>query len=138
MPRLPADIAERPHVAEPADAPPLAPREQSAPAVIDLAHLACMTQGEEGLQREVLELFVLQADILLGRMRGETPMVVAALAHTLCGSARGVGARAVAEAAEALERSARSTGKVTEAVERLAAAVAEARAVITGILHTRS
>jgi hypothetical protein len=46
-----------------ADAPPLAPAEP----VIDRAHLARVTQGERDLEREVLQLYATQADILLAR-----------------------------------------------------------------------
>src|SRR5262245_52858709 len=69
-------------------APPLTPADQP----IDLTQLARMTLGEEGLEREVLALFDLQAGILIARMNSEAPKAVAGLAHTLCGSARGVGA----------------------------------------------
>src|SRR5436190_22825198 len=81
-------------------APPLAPDRQA----IDLAQLSRMTLGERSLEQEVLALFDLQAGILLARMRHEAPNVVAVLAHTLTGSARGVGAWNVAAAAEAVER----------------------------------
>ena len=139
MPRLSAEIADRIDVvAERADAPPLAPCGQPAHPVIDLAHLERMTQGETSLQREVLELFVLQADILLARMQGETPRAIGALAHTLCGSARGIGAWSVAEAAEAVQRSAQEAGDVAGAVERLTAAVAEAHAAVGEILRAGS
>jgi hypothetical protein len=94
-----------------------------------------MTHGERSLQREVLELFVLQADTLIARMRGETPTTVSALAHTLCGSARGIGACAVARAAEAVERKVRDGGDVAGAVSRLADAVAEARAEIAELMR---
>src|SRR5436853_4860717 len=80
-------------------APPLSPGQ---PAV-DLAHLARMTLGEKGLEREVLDLFERQADMLLARMAVEEPRMVGALAHTLAGSASGIGARRVAGAATALE-----------------------------------
>lgn len=81
-----------------ADAPPLAPG-----ATIDRAHLARMTQGEPGLDREVLQLYATQAELLLTRMRGLPPAAVAALAHTLNGSSRGIGAWQVADAAAAIE-----------------------------------
>ena len=63
-----------------------------------------MTFGERKLESEVLDIFDCQAGMLVARMANEPPQVVAALAHTLIGSARGVGAWKVAEAAEALER----------------------------------
>jgi len=73
------------HAAERAighSAPPLSPGQ---PAV-DLAHLARMTLGEKGLEREVLELFELQADMLLARMAADEPRMLGALAHTLAGA----------------------------------------------------
>src|SRR5882672_7744064 len=54
-------------------APPLSPGQ---PAV-DLAHLARMTLGEKGLEREVLDLFERQADMLLARMAAEEPRMLA-------------------------------------------------------------
>jgi HPt (histidine-containing phosphotransfer) domain-containing protein len=110
-------------------APPIAPD-----APIDLVHLAQMTLGDTSLEREVLDLFDRQVVMLLGRMGNEQPRVVAALAHTLIGSARGIGAWKVAEAAEAVERlAARDVPALTGAIERLASAVDEARAVIADL-----
>src|SRR6478736_9715474 len=91
-----ADVEERvPQTAAVEHAPPLAPD-----ASIDLAHLARMTLGEASLEHEVLGLFDRQAVMLLARMASEPPKVIAALAHTLTGSARGIGAWKVADAAE--------------------------------------
>jgi hypothetical protein len=122
-------------------APPLAPIEHpidlSQP--IDLTQLSRMTLGETSLEREVLALFDLQAGILLSRMEGETSKAIAGLAHTLTGSARGVGAWKVAEASEAVERLAGTggSGMLNGAVATLAATVAEAQAAIGTILATR-
>ncbi len=66
---------------------------------IDRAHLARMTFGEAALERELLELFDRQAGILVDRMHASDGATVAALAHTLKGSAVGVGAGEVAAAA---------------------------------------
>jgi HPt (histidine-containing phosphotransfer) domain-containing protein len=106
-------------------------------AVIDFEHLARMTLGEPGLEAEVLTLFDRQADILLERMRDAPPKAVAAFAHTLKGSARGIGAWRVAAAADAVEANAvRSyTGGGARAAARLTAAVDEAKAVIADRLH---
>jgi HPt (histidine-containing phosphotransfer) domain-containing protein len=97
---------------------------------IDRAHLARMTFGDSGLERELLELFDRQAVILLERMRAADAASVAALAHTLKGSALGVGATAVAQAAAAAERAATAS-----AIDGLQAAVEEARLCIAGILR---
>jgi HPt (histidine-containing phosphotransfer) domain-containing protein len=128
-----ARAPDRVDVADRIDAPSIAP----GACAIDLAHLARMTFGERNLEREVLALFDRQAGMLLARMPGETAKVVGALAHTLCGSARGIGASQVAEAAEAVERLATQPGDVPleAAVDRLVAAVAETRAAIAEILR---
>jgi HPt (histidine-containing phosphotransfer) domain-containing protein len=114
-------------------APPLSPGQ---PAV-DLAHLARMTFGEKGLERDVLELFEQQADMLLARMSAEEPRLVGALAHTLAGSASGIGAWRVAEAATALERAAAvpETGALAVLIDHLAAKVAEMHAAIREMQH---
>jgi len=113
------------------DAPTLAPDDRP----IDLVHLARTTLGDRGLEREVLQLFDRQSTLLIARMRSAAPAGIATLAHTLKGSARGIGAWRVARAAEALER-AGSCGPdaVQEALDRLAAAADEARAVIAELL----
>src|SRR5262245_10587059 len=105
--------------------------------VLDLAHLARMTLGERALEHEVLTLFDRQADMLLVRMASEQPRVVAALAHTLAGSASGIGAWKVAEAATAVERAACDPGAVALAglMDHLVAAVAEVHAAIGKIQH---
>jgi HPt (histidine-containing phosphotransfer) domain-containing protein len=102
-------------------------------AVIDAAHLARMTLGDRKLEREVLELFDRQAEMLLARMRAAEPAGVASLAHALVGSARGIGAWRVAAAAEALEAAIAATGQ--PALRELTAAVGEARRAIGGLLR---
>jgi HPt (histidine-containing phosphotransfer) domain-containing protein len=124
--------------AAPTDAPPLAPVE----AAIDLKHLARMTLGDRSLEAEVLTLFDRQAAVLLNHMRQSAPPAVAAFAHTLKGSARGIGAWRVAAAAAAVEIDAgrHDAADVAGAVARLALAVDEARTVIAAWLepHTCS
>jgi hypothetical protein len=117
-------------------APPLAP----AAAAIDRAHLARMTHGERDLEREVLQLYLTQADLLLGRMlRADMgPMqaaAVAALAHTLNGSSRGIGAWQVADAAAAVEADAAQGRDVAAAVERLVSAVRAAQVHIAELVR---
>src|SRR5215213_7290738 len=85
--------------------PSIAPGGQA----IDLEHLSKMTLAERSLEREVLALFDQQSTMLTGRMRGAAPAVIAASAHTLKGSARGIGAWQVARAAEAVEQAAGNT-----------------------------
>ncbi|MBB5047571.1 HPt (histidine-containing phosphotransfer) domain-containing protein [Rhodopseudomonas rhenobacensis] len=71
-------------------------------APIDHQHLQRMTLGDEALEREVLALFIAQAKGLIARLT-EWPDDAAALAHKLKGSARGIGAFTVADAASELE-----------------------------------
>src|SRR4051812_49703608 len=73
-------------------------------AAIDVDHLTRMTLGERSLEREVLELFGRQADLLLPRIRRGDPALAAASAHTLKGSAGGVGGLEVGRAAQAVEK----------------------------------
>jgi hypothetical protein len=117
-----------------------APTDAPAPVetAIDLEHLARMTLGEASLETEVLMLFDRQAEVLLGRMLDATPAAAAAFAHTLKGSARGIGAWRVAEAADAVEANAirSNPNGAASAVARLAAAVDEARAAIADRLRS--
>lgn len=96
---------------------------------IDLAHLSRQTMGDRALEQEVLELFVQQAvqvreDIskvgLKERIR---------LAHGLKGSARGVGAFALADCVDAIEREPSDEA----AIARLAGLVDEVREFIASI-----
>jgi HPt (histidine-containing phosphotransfer) domain-containing protein len=117
-----------------------APTDTLAPtsvASIDLEHLARMTLGERSLEAEVLVLFDRQAAVLLAHMRDSTPAAVAAFAHTLKGSARGIGAWRVAAAADAVEMQATGVdaGGVAGAVGELSAAVEEAKAAIADRLQ---
>ncbi len=110
----------------------LSPGMPSRPA-IDCDHLRYMTLGDRSLEQEVLRLFDRQAELLVTRMRGADIEPLAALAHVLKGSARGIGSFAVAEAAERLERC--SDGFEREvAMTALAAAVASARGHIAQLL----
>jgi HPt (histidine-containing phosphotransfer) domain-containing protein len=98
--------------------------------ILDEAHLQRTTLGDRGLEREVLQIFVRQSAIMLGRIAdGER---VAAAAHTLTGSARGIGAWRVARAAERLERASGegSEEKLSQAIADLEAASLEASAAI--------
>jgi HPt (histidine-containing phosphotransfer) domain-containing protein len=103
---------------------------------IDIQHLARMTLGERSLEREVLELFGRQADLLLPRIRRGDPALAAASAHTLKGSAVGIGAFGVARAAEAVERAQKNDcdGNIVTAIETLAVALEETKAEIARLL----
>lgn len=107
-------------------------------APLDRGHLARMTFGDRDLEREVLGLFDRQSAILIERMRGGEPSAIASLAHTLKGSAAGIGARRVAQVAGATEVAAgQSSAACSEAIDRLAAAVEEARALIAELLRQK-
>jgi HPt (histidine-containing phosphotransfer) domain-containing protein len=107
-------------------------RPEGEPA-IDLHHLARMTLGERSLEREILALFDRQAELLLPRLCNGSKAVVTASAHTLKGSARGIGAWRVARAAAAVEQA--EEAELDAAVDALSAAVAETRTAIAGLLR---
>ena len=110
--------------------PPLAPDD----GPIDLEHLQRMTLGDASLEREVLTMFSAQAAGLIGRLAA-LPADAAALAHTLKGSARAIGAFAVADAASDLEAALRQGGNVSQALTELKAAIAQARMAVDAILR---
>jgi HPt (histidine-containing phosphotransfer) domain-containing protein len=112
-------------------APPLVPEDQA----IDVAHLSRMTLGDPGLEHQVLELFDRQAELLLPRIRAAAPSVSMAAAHTLKGSARGIGAWRVARSAESLEAAA--PAGFAAAISALEAALAETKAAIADLLQAR-
>lgn len=101
---------------------------------IDLKHLFRMTLGDHSLEHEVLTLFDRQIVLLMGRMETLDASGVAALAHTLKGSARGVGAWPMARAAEAVEEA--GPADFAGAVAALITAAAETRRAIADILRT--
>jgi HPt (histidine-containing phosphotransfer) domain-containing protein len=102
---------------------------------IDLVHLARMTLGERSLEREVLELFDRQAMLLLERMQAAPVEAVPALAHTLKGSARAIGAGHVARAAEAVEFANGDAGERARAFAALGSATTQARSFIADLLR---
>jgi len=107
-------------------------RDQPA-SVIDDDHLWRMTLGDSRLEREVLEIFVRQIAVMLGRIAAADPALAGASAHTLKGSARGIGAWRLARAAELLEQAAAAShdrAALANAVEQLKAAAGETSAVI--------
>jgi len=104
---------------------------------VDLVHLAKYTMGNRELEHEVLHLFCKQSLIYLERLRNAADgQTWTEAAHTLKGSATGIGAWHVAEVALALERLsfADSEGAKNQAIEELATSVDEANAFINGLL----
>jgi HPt (histidine-containing phosphotransfer) domain-containing protein len=110
--------------------PPLAPDD----GPIDLEHLQRMTLGDASLEREVLAMFSAQAAGLIGKL-STLPPDAAALAHTLKGSARAIGAFGVADAASDLEAAIQKGGNPAQALTELNAAIAQARAAVDAILR---
>ncbi len=109
------------------------PDQEQKPATIDEVHLGRMTLGDRSLEREVLEIFARQTTLTLKRLAGAEPARAAAAAHTLKGSARGIGAWRVARAAERLEQAAAGEGDdeaMNAAITELEAASLEVCAAI--------
>lgn len=113
--------------------PPLVPDCGPADQAIDLSHLGRMTLGDPELEREVLAMFAAQATELAERLT-KIPPDAAALAHTLKGSARAIGAMRVADAATAVEEALRCGTATAPPLAELGEALAEARTTIDAIL----
>lgn len=96
---------------------------------IDLEHLSRQTMGDRKLELEVLALFSQQIGEIRDRMAGAGEAERRSLAHKLKGSARGVGAFALADCAEHIE--ADPLGKA--ALPRLARRIDEVRDFIAAI-----
>ncbi len=92
-------------------------------ALLDRAYLARQTYGARDLETEVLALFAKQVRRLIGDLYIDGTDVVL-VAHTLLGSARGIGAFAMADAALAVETRA-IAGKRDADLIRILAEVAE-------------
>src|ERR1700716_495781 len=110
--------------------PPLVPDD----GPIDIEHLQRMTLGDASLEREVLAMFSAQAVSLIGTL-ATLPADAGALAHTLKGSARAIGAFAVADAAGHLEAALNNGDNPAQALTGLKDAVAKARAATYAILR---
>ncbi len=78
-----------------------------AAAALDRAHLARYTAGDAALEQELLTLFADQSGLYMQRLRAaQTDADWHDAAHSLKGSAKAVGAFAVAQAAETAETTA--------------------------------
>jgi HPt (histidine-containing phosphotransfer) domain-containing protein len=108
--------------------------------VLDADHLGRMTLGDCSLEQEVLEIFARQTALTLARINGAEPAHAAAAAHTLKGSARGVGAWRVERAAERLEEAVADGDEeaIKTAIAELEAAGLEVRTAISTRLGHRS
>jgi HPt (histidine-containing phosphotransfer) domain-containing protein len=113
--------------------PPSARRGMRVRPPIDLAHLEAQTMGDAALRNEVLRLFLGQSDACVGRIRSAEDVAARSeAAHTLVGSARGVGAFSVAYIASEIEL---ARAPVTGRLIALDRAVAAARVAIAGLLR---
>lgn len=104
-----------------------------APAILDRDHLAQYTAGDAALEAELFALLDAQIDACVARLEGALDDAAEwrAAAHTLKGAARGVGAKALGEAAAALEGAEPDPallGPLKAAAEKTRAAMGEARA----------
>ena len=122
------DLRSTPTVASPS----LVPDEP-----LDRAHLSRMTLGDHALEGEVLQLFDRQCRMLVGRMPDAQPACVKALAHTIDGSARGVGAWRVATAARNLQQVVDSGGNIPSAIGALQSAIDDTLVVVADLLRVR-
>ncbi|HOV04958.1 MAG TPA: Hpt domain-containing protein [Kaistiaceae bacterium] len=103
---------------------------------IDLVHLSRHSLGNRELEQEILRLFVRQSALYLERLKvATTARARAEAAHTIKGSAKGIGAWRVARLAEAVENPpAADYAMAIELMGDLEAAVAEANAYIDAII----
>lgn len=94
---------------------------------VDYRHLETQAAGDVGVMREVLALFLTHSEQVIAELeRTSDAKTWKQWAHTLKGSARGIGAFAVAEAAAVAEHHLMDKSKL----EPLKLAFAEARAYI--------
>lgn len=111
----------------------------SAPAplpVLDLVHLSRQTCGDSALELELLTTFEQQAGLILARLNEGKSAALdfkADLAHTLKGSARAIGALAVAQTAEDYEIALRKTAP-NAVIERLQSALFDEVATVCSVI----
>ncbi|WP_349357580.1 Hpt domain-containing protein [Stappia sp.] len=102
-------------------------------APVDMVHLSRHTLGNRDLEREVLKLFIRQAEIVMARIdEGDSAAVLLEKVHTVNGSAKGIGAWKVAEAAEAAEAALRAGARAD--LDTLRAAIEDVAFFIDGLL----
>lgn len=109
----------------------------AAKPVLDEDHLSHYTLGDEALAIEILQLFVAQVDVYLDGLEGAKDGIEwQEIAHGLKGSARAIGAWALADLAETAEHAILSDVGVTqrEYLPRLSDQVLETKEQISEIL----
>lgn len=108
-----------------------APQHENNPYPVDLVHLSKQTLGDKDLEIEVLGLFVNQSTLFLQRLQSAASVKERKrVAHTILGSARGLGAWQVAEEAAKFE----ATCTKKSDCKRLTAAVDNANAYIRELM----
>jgi HPt (histidine-containing phosphotransfer) domain-containing protein len=96
---------------------------------INLAHLARQTLGDRAVEQEVLQMFVCQALLVRDRILQASAKERFHLAHGLKGSARGIGAFALADCAGEIE----ARPEDRSALNRLTLLIDEVRDFIAAI-----
>ena len=96
---------------------------------VDLAHLSRQTMGDRALEQEVLALFVQQALAVHDKILDADVKERLLLAHGLKGSARAVGAFAIADCAAAIE----GQPEDVKTLKRLGVLIEEVRDFIAAI-----
>lgn len=101
---------------------------------IDHGHLARYTMGNRPLEVEVLQLFAGQApETMASLVAAQDAKAWHIAAHTLKGSARAVGAWAVAAAAEEAEKAGHDDARRPQMLARLEALLADVAGYIDGL-----
>ena len=104
----------------------------SADNPVDLVHLSKQSLGDRSLEQEILELFRSQSVLFVDRLENATTEDERKMAaHTILGSARGLGAWQVAREAEILQQHC----KIGCDLSSLKAAVKEANSYISELLN---
>jgi HPt (histidine-containing phosphotransfer) domain-containing protein len=100
--------------------------------MLDLDHLSHQTSGNLALEREVLDLFVAQIDLLIGRLQSSgTQTERSEAAHIIVGSAAAIGAFEVEGIARRIESSEKSSDSD---IAELVAAIEQTRTFIAAHL----
>lgn len=101
---------------------------------IDFEHLGRYTMGDRALEVEILGLFVMQLPETLGRlMSATTEADWKSATHTIKGSARAVGAWALADRASDAEKAVSSPETWAEHAGLIEAAASEAVSFVKGL-----
>lgn len=75
---------------------------ENASVIIDFDHLEKQTMGDKELAREVMQIFIDQMQLQMDQLSAGSPDLKEK-AHSIKGSARGIGAWGLAECAESVE-----------------------------------